>query len=146
MGCEDTHCDERRSTASHAARRSSLVRQAHHVAVELVASALLQLRRHAALKLGAGAAAGASVPARDIERPGTATDEGLARELIPRVGESAHRRQEGAVVTQERVEAPAAWCERADAEDVRELLEERRQAGIRHSRPSCPRLPRRSTP
>jgi hypothetical protein len=31
------------------------------------------------------------------------------------------------------VEAPAAWCERADTEDVRELLEERRQAGIRHA-------------
>ena len=54
-------------------------RQAHHVAVELVASALLQLRRHVALKLGAGAAAGASVPARGIERPGSATDKGAWR-------------------------------------------------------------------
>ena len=108
-------------------------RQAHHVAVELVASALLQLRRHVALKLGAGAAAGASVPARGIERPGSATDKGLARELVPRVGEGARRRQEGAVVTQERVEASAAWCERADAEDVCELLKERRQASICHA-------------
>ena len=101
--------------------------------MELVASALLQLRRHVALKLGAGAAAGTSVPARDIERSGSATDKGLARELVPRVGEGARRRQEGAVVTQERVEASAAWCERADAEDVCELLKERRQASICHA-------------
>ena len=50
--------------------------------MELVTPSLLQLRRHIALKLGAGAAAGASVPARGIERPGSATDKGLARELV----------------------------------------------------------------
>ena len=43
--------------------------QEHHVAVELVAPALLQLRRHVALELGAGTAAGASAPTRSIERP-----------------------------------------------------------------------------
>ena len=101
--------------------------------MELVTPSLLQLRRHVALKLGAGTAAGASVPARDIERPGAAIDESLDRELVPRVGESARRREEGAVVVQERTEAHATRRKRANAKDGRELLEERRQAGIRHT-------------
>ena len=45
-------------------------------------------------------------PARDIERPGAAIDEGLARELVPRVGEGARRREEGAVVTQKQERVP----------------------------------------
>ena len=113
---------------------------AHHVAVELVTPALLQLRRHVALKLGAGTAAGASVPARDIERPGAAIDESLDRELVPRVGESARRREEGAVVVQERTEAHATRRKCANAKDGRELLEERRQAGIRHAHHALHRL------